>query len=276
MPPKKRRRWINLKALDSVITPSGVTDSSGNEPTDPSVDPSGNSPRSFYTHRSVTNATRPASSLHVVYFLDPNDSNTVHMNSMQSALNLMQSRYNEMNFHQYPCLENDWPAPLIANLRDAALLSQNLPDGYTIGDILLFVHEKKGQTPYELTGHALACILAAHEKGSSIDIMYIKDNVLTKRPINGTDTDNNTDNNTDNESPSGLELEDRPDASVSEEVAHEVSTYKNLTFACSCRFVQSIADNILDTIKDHDADPEDTRADWRLLNKLLNIMENNK
>ncbi len=236
MPPKRRKRWINLRALD--VTASGVP----LVPEVPEVDSSGNADRAF--------VRRPTSSLHIVYFTDPNDEGTAYMNSIRSSISVMQDRYNDMNFHQYPCLENDWPAPMIANIRDAALLSQNLPEGYTIDDVLLFIQERKGQSPYELTGHALACILAAHENGSSIDIVCSKDNI------------------------SYVDLNANEEEDPGDKETETIKIYKNLTFACTCRFALSVSDRILEAINDHEADPEDVTADARLLNKLIGIMEN--
>lgn len=248
MPPKRRKRWINLRALD--VTASGVT------PTGPDV-PVGDTDPTRALTRDLVRGPRPTSSLHIVYFTDPNDEDTVYMNSIQSSMYVMKDRYNEMNFHQYPCLDNDWPAPMIANIRDAALLSQNLPEGYTIDDVLLFIQERKGQSPYELTGHALACILAAHETGSSIDIVCGKDNVSYIDLSNGEENETGL-----------LPTEDRDNKDN-----NAIKIYKNLTFACTCRFVLNVSESILEAINDHEADPEDVTADARLLNKLIGIME---
>jgi hypothetical protein len=72
-------------------------------------------------------------------------------------------------------MSEQWPLPLIRNLRDAALVSSQFPDLYKPSDVVLFMCSEgangrrlNGETSgYTLAGFAIACVARAKTSGIS-------------------------------------------------------------------------------------------------------------
>ncbi len=264
IPGRRRRKWININKISDVVTGSGVIGASG------LITPSAVLNRGFVSwgedtfpediigqSYAMTELNEPTNSLHIVYFVNTNDENAgMDVNALQSGLYMLQTRYADINLHQYP-YHADWPAPLIANLRDACLLSQELVDGYKEDDILLFVHKPDDTRSYEITGHALACVLAASEKGSSLGLLHAPDNQTTLEVSSLHDKTGS--------------LSDA-DINPASTDGHSYHVFKNMTVAFTCRYMMRFAGEILRVIADHSVDPNDPFpqiSDYTLLNSIL-------
>ena len=272
VPGRRRRKWINLYRITDEevnVTPSGIVTPSG------TLTPSGvDTMRNvnfgnamleddYYADNLAAYSLQGTNSLHIVYFVRANDEDaSVDVNALHSGLYMLQTRYSDINLHQYPYADAEWPAPLIANIRDACLLSQDLPEGYREDDVLLFVHKPKDIRSYEITGHALACVLAAGEKGSSFgllqsldNVMLLKDAISEKPPQEG-----------------GEGEESKAEVNTS---SYEGTTFKNMTLAFTCRFVSAFANDVLRVIADHVVDPDDPcrqDSDYKLLDTIVSTI----
>jgi hypothetical protein len=72
----------------------------------------------------------------------------------------------EAQVHDYPYEDEAWPAQLVLNVRDAAIVSKQFPDVYRPTDVIAFVRPGAGEHE-ALAARVLAAVAAASERGSS-------------------------------------------------------------------------------------------------------------
>lgn len=263
--PSMRRRWVNAKEKspywikqEELLTQIDVIEETPRDlevndiPRSQNVEPGSHSERLAF---------RGVGSLHVVYFATEADP-TADIRALESTLHMMSGRYEDIHLHQFPCTEDDWPSPLISNMRDAALLSQQLPEGYTSSDVLMFVHNADPSRPaYETSGHAMACLAAAHIKGSSFDILTNSNNQISLT-FNGIQKQEVTDDSIDSASPDYLTTGGEEENQERTETGNKtIVTYKDFTLAVTCEHMARVADEILKLVTEHYVEPDEPFPD---------------
>lgn len=186
--------------------------------------------RNLFTLPSTASKKKPQAAptsredLHVVCFT--NETVDGRMNNTKS---IIQNTFNDAKIHNYPYNPQTWPAQLIVNIRDAAIVTAQFPDIYKEKDTLLFVNiPEQKQDAYGYTGYVITCIHEAKVRGSSMNLFLQENPDLHSITDEPGDMEANVDD-------------------VKKEKTE--TTYGNCSFAIRCDLMNKSANDILQIIK---------------------------
>lgn len=91
---------------------------------------------------------------------------------MATVKSVLSGAFAGVKLHEYPYGADTWPANLIVNMRDAAIVTEQFPEVYKPEDVLLFTSISPPQAASEgvgftLAGHNLSCIAECKAKGAA-------------------------------------------------------------------------------------------------------------
>lgn len=189
IPRRRARKWTSVVSLND----SGSTDASGNNtapttraviniagpdvfiepsryrqinPTDHDVDVQTQS-HSTCTSTSLLPSQRLPWEVHAVCFTCSDVAAP-----MATVKSVLAGAFAGVKLHEYPYGAETWPANLIVNMRDAAIVTEQFPEVYKPDDVLLFTSIAPSEASAEgigfsLAGYNLSCIADCKANGAA-------------------------------------------------------------------------------------------------------------